>query len=240
MKLNIGGGPYWGHDGWLSLDATTGFDLTSDCTLPLDASPLVYTSHTLEHLDDDTVSRVLNETRRVLRGTLVVKLPDFDELLRRYAADDHHYFANQWGLEPAVVPTLHNRGMEDTIATRAAYMLGGWWNRAFGNLFGGYNVSAPGAYSGPAVMSQEQLRQVLALPSPHLMAKTFRDHTIGTEADYTFNHQNAWSADEFRALLRAHDFELLDDNKDRIVQKYEPRVPGMAAMFDISMCFEAR
>lgn len=242
-KLNVGGGPGFRADGWINLDGTTGFELTPTCVFPVrDAAlDLVYSSHTLEHLDDATVSRVLTESRRVLRpgGALLLKIPDFEVILSHYEARDMAYFQQPlWGFKEAIVPTLSSRGMPDTIATRAAYLFCGFWNSAFGNLFGCFNAGALGAYSGPPVMPQEWLGSTLSLRAPHAIAAVFSRYVCRYETDYTFNHQNAWSGLELDILLRSHGFDVSELGRDRLIKRYAA-VPGISEMRGISLYREA-
>ena len=84
-------------------------------TFPVDdkGAEIVYSSHCLEHLDDATVDRVMTEARRMCRGHLVLKLPDFDEVLLRWTGGDSEYF-NHLGMN-GVVKTWRSAGFEDTI-----------------------------------------------------------------------------------------------------------------------------
>ena len=56
------------------------------CIFPFeDASKdFVYSSHCIEHLNDDTVSRLLKESHRILTssGSILIKIPDYDWFLK--------------------------------------------------------------------------------------------------------------------------------------------------------------
>jgi len=247
-SLNIGGGPGFRADGWLNLDemqnvAGEGFIFDATCIVPLaDKSVrLVYSSHTLEHLDDPTVARLLEESHRVLApdGTLVIKIPDFDALLAAYRNDDFAYLDLPLWNMPAVVNTLANRGMVDSIATRTAWLFCGWWNREFGHLFGNYSPYRPGAYNGPPVLTQDRLKGILAMYSPHDIAARLREHVVAKEKHYTFNHQNAWSRKEFITLLQDHDFIWTCDDKDWVIAS-QSAIPGIEEMRNISYYVQAR
>jgi predicted SAM-dependent methyltransferase len=241
--LNIGGGPKFRADGWINLDAVGSkpFILSSDCVLPMaDASlDLVYSSHTLEHLDDPTVARVLEESRRVLKkdGKLLIKIPDFDIILEAYRRGDLAFF-HRWPNVQTMTEITANRGMSNSIEAIAAQCFCGFWNKEFGHMFDGYDLERPGAYYGPPVMTDEQLRPILAQSSPHAIAATLRAHVIENEKDYLFNHQNAWSRTEFVALLREHGFVVISRDAGWIVAKYRG-IPEIGAMLDISAFYRA-
>lgn len=229
MNLNIGGGAGWSYPGWLNLDQREGFRLSPDTVFPLDEAEIVYSSHCFEHLDDATVARMLSESRRVCRGKLVLKLPDFEQVLERWRAGDKAYF-DQWGMG-SVVRTWKNKGVEDTIDARAAMIFCGWWNDAYGDEWGKRTPDAPGAYHGPAFVGHGPPIQDV---SPHYAAKLMR--LCAPEGGH-FNHQNAWSRAELCALLGAHGFEvesLLPENA------CELPIPGIADQRGISMYVVAR
>jgi len=241
--INIGGGRKFNAEGWLNLDnvGLDPFALTPVCTLPVeDASvDLVYSSHTLEHLDDATVARVLDESRRVLKpgGSLLVKIPDFDLILANYRASDRQFFLN-WPNIGTMLRTCYNSGVEPTNAAIAAQCFCGFWNKAFGDMYRGYDVKRAGAYYGPPVLREEQLQTIMAMKSPNDIATTLRAHVLATEHDYSFNHQNAWSRYEFNRLLDAHDFEVLPADAERLTAAF-PHIPGLAHQREISAYYLA-
>jgi SAM-dependent methyltransferase len=241
--INIGGGGKFKADGWLNLDnvGAAPFALTPECTLPVaDGSlDLVYSSHTLEHLDDATVARVLAESYRVLKpdGMLLIKIPDFDLILDRYRRNDFNFFL-RWPNIRTMTETCGSRGVAVSIASIAAQCFCGFWNSAFGDMFAGYNVKQLGAYYGPPVMSEGELQSVIAMTSPHDIAATLRAHVIEHERDYTFNHQNAWSRDEFSTLLLDAGFSVTSHDPDRVISEHRA-VPGIDGMRDISAYYSA-
>lgn len=246
--INVGGGPMFFAPGWINLEGNAGpnnpepFELSPSSVFPASAGSveLVYTSHALEHLDDATVRRILHESRRVLSpsGRLLIIIPDFDALLAAYRAGNISYFGDETWNFPVVTLTLKNRDMKDSLAVRAAWLFCGFWNRAFGNLFGEFSPLNAGAYNGPPVLSERKLTRILRSPSPHEIAAILRARVLEMEIDFTFNHQNAWSRTEMEALLNSHGFKLLSQDNAALVSKFHA-VPGIAEMLDISAYYLA-
>ena len=246
--VNIGGGPTFHYPLWKNLDAVKSlfnpdsFYFAPDCRLPFDAGSmkLVYSSHALEHLDNPTVDRVIGEASRILQpdGALVIKIPDYEVLLAAVRNNDPAPLADAlWGFS-TVTPTLANRGFEDGLHVRAAYIFCGFWNRAFGNVFEKYDVHAPGSYNGPAPMGIDGLTRLLAESSPQQIASEMRECVIANESDFTFNHQNAWSVDEFVRLLASHGLEVVSTDKAAILRRYS-YIPRLREMYGISNYYVA-
>lgn len=135
-RLNIGGGRKFNHRGWINLEGVPNpnnpfpFALGPDSVFPVASCTigLVYSSHCLEHLDDDTVAQALREARRVVaeNGRLVIKLPDFDAVLAAWKARDRAmFFERKWGFGE-IVHTWTTRGIEDDLDARAAYAFCGF------------------------------------------------------------------------------------------------------------------
>ena len=197
-RLNLGGGRRWKHRGWVNLEGVPGpanpfpFWFSEDVVFPIPSSSiqLAYSSHCLEHLDDGTVARMLRETRRVLSGdgTLILKLPDCDEVLKRWRDRDENFFLERWRLGK-VSPTWASRGVENTLDNQAAYIFCGFWNQAFGELFDGKhnrNQHSADAYNGPPVEAAGMVNELTACNSPHEIAQRLRQLVIENETDYTF------------------------------------------------------
>jgi hypothetical protein len=109
LKLNVGGGK--GHPkvgGWTIVDLRE----TADLRLDISKDPLpyadgsvdvIFTSHTLEHIQLNRLGFVLEEFRRVIRpgrkteqgfqgGILRVLVPDIQQACRAYVAGDRSFF----------------------------------------------------------------------------------------------------------------------------------------------------
>ncbi len=246
--LNIGGGPSFLYPMWENLDGVAGplnpkpFALQADVRLPFKAGSfhLVYTSHTLEHLDDATVSTILAEARRVLRpgAALLVKIPDFDTVIDAWKTNRDDYFTDEWWGFGAHTPTFKNRGLSDSLLTRTAYIFCGFWNSQYGNHFDKYDAFAVGAYNGPVPMPEIEMIETMHAESPHKIASRMRDYVIAREQDYTFNHQNAWGSSEMCELISDAGFDMISIDKNKIVERFN-YIPRISQMFEISSFFLA-
>jgi SAM-dependent methyltransferase len=241
--LNVGGGPTFLYPLWKNLDGAEGplnpepFQFAPQAQFPFDSNgfELVYSSHTLEHLDTPTVIQVLQESRRVLRpnGALVIKIPDFDAILASLRNGDHALLDEDHWNFGAVMPTWASREMFDTAEARASYLFCGFWNTAYGDLFGSGNAIGAGAYNGPAVIAPNELSRILAMDSPHAIAMELRQQILDIEQDFTFNHQNAWGRNELAKLLTEQGFDVLSDDALKIEQRYN-FIPRLSEMREIS------
>jgi predicted SAM-dependent methyltransferase len=209
MNLNIGGGKF-NHPGWVNFDGRQGFSLTKETVFPLETAEIVYSSHCFEHLDDETVSQMLREARR-LTGRLVLKIPDFEQVLERLKAKDSAYF-DQWGLK-SVVHTWER----DTLEARASMIFCGWWNKAYGDEWGNRNPNAQGAYHGPASYT-------LPTGSPHEIAAKLKSLV---PKDGQLNHQNAWSLKELVDLVEGHGFSVTSTDKEEVCSLPIPTIQDM-------------
>ena len=246
--LNIGGGPQFLYPLWANLEAVWSplnpqpFELDANVSFPsADCSfELVYSSHTLQHLDTPTVENVLREARRVVKsdGALLIKIPDFFALLKAWANDDDRLVSEEdWNFSQ-VIPTLKNRGLRSSIHTRTAYLFCGFWNREFGNLFDEYNAFAPNAYNGPPALPDAEFASLAKLESPNRISRHLRDHASRTETNISFNHQNAWAHEEFASVLDESGFTLCSTDTEKIVERFN-HIPRVEEMRDISAYYLA-
>jgi len=219
VAVNLGGGPNFSEIGWLNLEEVASeanpvpFKFTPTCSFPLpDASVhTVYTSHALEHLETETVNRLLTEAHRVLtpNGRLVIKIPDFDRVLDCWKRKELDFFSDSlWGFN-AVTYTWGSRGVPDNIESRVAMIFCGFWNDAYGDHFSWQVHQNAEAYHGPAVVSPDVLQDLLLNGTPAEISSRLREHVVASEASIHFNHQNAWSRLELQEVLAKFGFRVL-------------------------------
>lgn len=246
--LSIGGGPEFNGVGWSNLEAVVGnhnkqsFVLGPACTFPYPDSSiqLVYSSHCFEHLDPPTVSRVLDESKRVMiaGGKLIIKLPDFELVQRKWKLGDEAFFgSHRWGFD-AITNTWANKGVMDCLDNRAAMVFCGFWNESYGDHFSRKIKDNPKAYHGPPNIPAQKLIELRDTCSPSELSGYLREFVLEKEGRVAFNHQTAWSRKEFADLLEASGFRVLSSADEYVMDTWQD-IPEIVAMADISMYFAA-
>lgn len=242
-SLNIGGGPNFYSFGWINFDEVKSkmnpspFQLTPNCVFPLKDRSLkiIYTSHCLEHLDTPTVTRVLKESHRVLKhdGKFIIKIPDFDEILKRWKMKDLNYFDNRWDYK-SIVHTWKNRGISDCLDYRAATIFCGFWNEEYGNHYSQQFRKSESAYHGPPIVEIEFLQNLMNNYTPSQISAKLRRIVLKNEKNFKFNHQNAWSRQELDKLLNSFGFRVRTFSKELILKRWGD-IPTITNMSELSM-----
>jgi hypothetical protein len=243
-NLNLGGGPYFKSPGWLNLEAVSGehnpnpFVFSPDCVFPCEnrTANLVYSSHCLEHLNTPTVIRVLSETVRVMKdeAVLVLKLPNFDQVMLCWKQGDLSFFDESWNFS-SIVHTWKNKNVVDSIDSRAAVIFCSYWNKDYGHPFGNQIMLGEKPYLGPAAIDNMFIRYLLETLSPSQISAALRQLTLLSETEeFSFDHQNAWSANELEALLQQVGLRVVSNDIEDIVSKFS-HVPNITEMQQISM-----
>lgn len=237
--VNIGGGPQWCRAGWRNLDEAqsifnpVSFRFSPDCRFPLESRsiPLAYTSHCLEHLDDATVDRILAETHRVLKpsGKLLIKLPDFDEVLRRWQAGDQRYATDYRFNYNSVRRVWKAAGVEENTDMKYAFIFCHYWNQAYGHHYAGKRQSGNGAYLGPPIQPPQVLRTVTDGATPHEASHRLREMVTRETSDMVWGHQNAWSRAELKDLLSHHGFDAVSFDRDALIRSFK-FIPDIRSM----------
>jgi SAM-dependent methyltransferase len=126
VGVNLGGGAGWFFPFFVNYDAGDGDRgrLDGQTRLPMADAGLdyVFTSHFLEHVDDETAAHLLREARRMLRpgGVLRITVPDAGEALRRYRAGDAAWFDRQW-VEPESSARWTAVGIEPNLESKLLF-----------------------------------------------------------------------------------------------------------------------
>ncbi len=83
---------------WITVDlaeADFNIDLRARIPLPFDddSREVVYSAHTFEHLDNETVAFLMKECRRILKpgGGFRVEVPDLEKFVHAYRTHDRHF-----------------------------------------------------------------------------------------------------------------------------------------------------
>lgn len=237
INIDIGGGKSQ-HNGWDNIDELHGFVLSTNTTFPYEDNgvDLIYSSHTIEHLNDATVNRVLAESCRVLKtgNKFVIKLPNFDKLLADYRSTNVSidYLNSQYGIH-TVSPTWHRKNIEINLENYVAYVFCGYWNEEYGEHFGVKNMGGQ-SYNGPPKIEQEALKNILLKESPKTISNILTAIALKDSDFYKFNHQNAWSKKEFINLLSNYHFEFEQEYN----VNYIGSIPGYDEMRKVSSYYE--
>ncbi len=225
--LNVGGGPWFAHPGWDNLEEVRSlinrrpYRLSPSGVWPFpdDSLDTVYTSHVLEHLDDNTVGGVLTQAFRVLRpgGRLIICIPDFDRARECWASRNPSFFTDRHWSYGQVAHTWKNRGITDSLDYRAAFLFCGFWTAEYGHPFKRDFHHHPRAYHGPPPVAEDILAGLPGSRPPSQVSRFLRDWVLANETGIQFNHQNAWSRAELVALLAGNGFQTVSCETRQVV-----------------------
>tara|TARA_B100000989_G_scaffold298026_1_gene285765 strand:- start:60 stop:911 length:852 start_codon:yes stop_codon:yes gene_type:complete len=101
MKINLGAGPNWKHDGWYVLDykveKNDKYRIKGDLNninLKNKSCDLVFISHTLEHIPHIQIQKVLTEINRIMKvgATIRILVPNIETIAKAYVKKDKKFF----------------------------------------------------------------------------------------------------------------------------------------------------
>jgi len=240
-KINLGSGKKcW--VGWRCFDAleyktveTLRFSENSRLPDNVDNIELFYSSHNLEHLNDETVDNLIQQIYQKLAksGNFLLKMPDFEFILNAYRNGTLTEI-NDTG----VLDTLHtwcNKNVLPTIENKISMVFCGYMNKAYGNHFESERKVLDSPYHGPSLMSHDNLEHILKNESIRNISKILNAQAILDEDFGQFNHQNAWSRSDIKLMLASHGFRVISEDKNEISRKFRYVVPDIDTSFDSSM-----
>lgn len=240
--INVGSGKSnWG-DKWLCLDeidaeGVTQFHINQNSIFPAkdNSIKLIYTSHHLEHQDDQTVNQILKESFRCIEpgGHLIIKIPDYDMLLSRFANKNLECIKGK-GIE-SVVWSWKSKNLEPSLLYAFSMMFCGYWNNSYGDHFSGKVNQNRDAYHGPAVCSKKYLIGLLQTNNPHLISKSLCNIALQDPNFKSFNHRNAWSKKQLKNILSKHGFKYIEKSKSEMDAMYSNVIPDWHSNGDWSM-----
>jgi SAM-dependent methyltransferase len=248
-SLNLGGGPWFAALGWKNLEGVSSslnphpFRFSPDCVFPFadESFDLVYSSHMLEHLDPASISRVLSEAFRVTRpgGRFILKVPDYDKLLAEWRAGETNFVSSKlWDFQ-SVKWTWPEKGVADSPGYRTAYIICGYWNKAYGEHFDRSRQREAGGYNGPVPMPEAELVSLLNTGDPSHISQVLRTCALSIEPELAFNHQTAWAREELAALIAGAGFKVEIQSDDKSVIRRAASIPGIRKMEEVSSYFLA-
>ncbi|WP_105168793.1 hypothetical protein [Pseudoalteromonas sp. T1lg23B] len=243
-KVNLGGGANFNGENWICYDEREGANIEHITFSPNTILPnrnescsLVYSSHFFEHIDNLTLDNLLGESWRILLndGDLLIKLPDFDTAREAGLKGDLDYF-EQFPLTSEMLSNWQQNNVDPKCAlTLAANVITSYWNADFGHLYQHQSTPRQGYY-GPAKLSSDEFKTILSRDSIQEISKILTQKIIATETDFQFNHQNAWSMNEFIQLVSSFGFELVSTDYELIKYAF-PDVPDLEAHLSMSNYF---
>ncbi len=246
-KVNIGGGANFFGFGWMNLDVISSINTKQILFQPSTILPfasdkleLVYSSHCFEHLDDNTVDRLLEESYRILKksGRILIKIPDFDRIKDQYMKRNLGFLQNLG--QDSVIWTWKKFGVEINAENYYSMLICGYWNKAYGDHFSGQiNSNNKEAYHGPARIPHDQHVIILNKENIRDISKDLNKYALADEDFHRFNHQNAWSYHQFRELLQSKGFDFIHLDKVSILKEYGD-IPDILSMVDWSMYLLAK
>jgi predicted SAM-dependent methyltransferase len=240
-KVNLGSGKKcW--IGWRCFDALEyetieTLKFTPNCALPENLSKvdLFYSSHNLEHLNDETVENILKQVSDKIKdnGHFLLKMPDFELLLNLYRSGLLVEINDSGVLDTMF--TWCNKGVMPTIENKVSMVFCGYMNSAYGNHFENQRKLLSNYYHGPALIQKEKLEFILKNESIRNISKILNSHATLDKDFSQFNHQNAWARDDINLMLFKNGFKLISDNKDVITKNFKYKIPDIKTSIDSSM-----
>ena len=239
--INIGSGRRsWGAN-WLLLDEINDSNIhyckiNKNTLLPALTSTidLIYSSHHIEHIDEESLINVLHESHRVMHkdAYLLLKFPAYDQFINEYLLGNYSYMLGK-GIE-SVTWSWKSKGIKISATNFLSMMFCGYWNKAYGDHFSKQMNNNDEAYHGPAIINEKSLRRLFATRDPSFICKELRSSILGESDFYKFNHQNSWSDSQLITLVSENNFSFITKDKTKIVNTFSKRIPDLQKMIDWS------
>lgn len=190
-KINLGGGN-WYKKYWENVDLYASsiyidyeIDIQTMQSLPFENEcvEFFFSSHVLEHLDDDVVLNLLKECKRCLNpgGVLRISVPDMDKAFKAYLESDWHFFDSG-----------------------EISLIGNSLERRLVNFFASYKI---GEYSGGPIIDDKVVRCNIESLDKLSFVK-WCSSLIPKEAEY-LAHINGFNYEKVAYILRIAGFEKI-------------------------------
>ncbi|WP_394191948.1 hypothetical protein [Pseudoalteromonas atlantica] len=240
-KVNLGGGANFNGENWICYDECDGANIEPISFNPKTILPnldkscsLVYSSHFFEHINQETLINLLSESWRILQqdGDLLIKIPDFDSARSAGINGNIEYF-NQFSQSKELLKNWQKYGVDPQCAlSHAANVITSFWDAEYGHLYKNQTSKRSG-YCGPVRLTSDEYADIFKIESINEISKILTQKVRDTEKGYQFNHQNAWTKQEFIQLVSSFGFELVSTNYELIEYAF-PDVPDLEAHKPIS------
>ena len=261
--LNIGGGPVFSHIHWKNLDAAKSFLNTHSSIfhnkykIPLsdNSIDLVYSSHCFEHLEEDVVETLINESHRVLKknGKMIIKIPDYDSILINYRNKNFTYFENleDFGTLQEDISAWKDHGINPNLENFISFLFFSYYSKEVTSIFENdgrddifyeyrkNRLNKNISFFGPVKIDDKELDYLLNNLSPLYLTRKIKEIAfLNTNKDkIVLNHQSAWGKEEFSKIINKQKFEILNSEKNNIIYKYR-YIPKINEMTSSSLYLE--
>lgn len=222
--LNIGGGNFQ-KENWMNFDIRYSnlkkgqflFDLSKKIKFPLEDNSLsyVYTSHCLEHLQDDVVDYILHESYRILKpgGRILIKLPDFEGVVDAYRNKDYTFFANRWAIE-SLEELMSSHNIEINLKTYMLLIFASYRDFGSSSVYGDKSI---GKFIGPPNITKEEVDYALDTMS----IKDFSKFAVNKIPKFAHDviHLNAFTPYELQKRMERKGFRYITHSRQTADQE---------------------
>jgi predicted SAM-dependent methyltransferase len=207
---NIDNGSEWYGNVFGIDDNGIDHDLLGREPLPVDenSAELAYTSHTIEHLDDESVQHMFNECRRILKpgGTLRVTCPDIDLEYAAWKNNDREFFF--WYDDP-----VNNRNLE--VRMLAKPFKDASLTQLFIEEFATHASELVLDGAEPRISDEEFKRIFEEMPYEEALDHCVSRCSVELQRKYPFRHMNWFNEKKLIRMLNASGFKDIQPSRYR-------------------------
>ena len=204
--INLGSGRNWRKVGWIGIDQLEGqmLDQNSKFSFADDSIDYIFSEAFFEHINDDDVNNLLNESARVLKkgGKIRLITPHFEKILNKYIEGDESFFTDVAGIKGR--PEWKKFGVNNCT------------ENYLGHLFAAYDskddFNDPEFYRGPPIGIEEEIK----VKAKELSLKEFSEWIVSKIPRERFKkphgHINWFNYEKFYTLLKSKGFKNISES----------------------------
>tara|TARA_B100001027_G_scaffold216568_1_gene193356 strand:- start:2289 stop:3104 length:816 start_codon:yes stop_codon:yes gene_type:complete len=204
--INLGSGQNWRKFGWVGIDQFDGqmLDKNSKFQFSDNSIDYIFSEAFFEHINDEDVDNLLNESSRVLKkgGKIRLITPHFEKLLNKYRDGDEKFFTEVTGVNGR--PEWEKFGVKKCIEN---YL--GHWFAAYDSKD---NVNDDEFYRGPPIGIEEDIKK----KANELSLKEFSEWIVSNIPKERFKkphgHINWFNYEKFYELLKDKGFKNIKES----------------------------
>ncbi|HAC64737.1 MAG TPA: hypothetical protein DCF68_14675 [Cyanothece sp. UBA12306] len=208
---NIGAGN-WRHPAWTNIDNFSdwyqknpidiSFDLSSNTSLPIedDSTELIYSSHTLEHINNESAFNILKEAYRILKkgGAIRIAVPNIELAYRAFKKQDKHYF--YWFPHPFIKLSVEEISIGQMLVNHFA-------THTAKTFLSDQRVASTDA-TQVQQFSDEEINQIFArMPLNEALDRCTSQCSLSLQKKYPYCHINWWSYAKLSDMLHQLGFK---------------------------------